>query len=388
MASAASLNSAARRRAPFETTRRSACGMGALGLASLAGAALGLAPGLSEASEAGEAASAPASASAASAPSGEVASSVAVPEGADDVPEGAVDPALPAAVTDDRGAEAEVASLDAVVALMGSFAKTWQLAGGSLVGVTDDALADYGLEGADGLSSVGDFTSPNLEQILALSPSLVVMSASTAGKGGSSSQIDLAEPLEAAGVPVLAFKVTLFGDYLRMLKCCCGLTGRWDLYRSAGLDVRDRIDRVLASAARAREASGGEAPTCAIMTTYSGGTRVLGSSTQAGAVAADLGAANVADASPSLLKDYSLESLVALDPDFIFVQAMGNSSEAAQRALIDQTEANPAWASLTAVAQGRYVLLDPQLFQYKPLDRWDEAYRFMARALYGDAAAE
>lgn len=371
---------AAGRRASAELTRREACVLGALGLASLAGAALGPAPGAAAASEAPGGGRAPAL--------GEVAASVAVPEGADDVPEEAVEPSLPAVAADDRGAQAQVASLDAVVALMGSFAKTWQLAGGSLVGATDDAFADYDLDGAEGIASVGDFSSPSLERVLALSPSLVVMSASTAGRGGTSSQAELAAPLEEAGVPVLAFKVTLFGDYLRMLGTCCGLTGRWDLYRSAGLDTRDRIDRVLADAARAREEQGAAAPTCAIMTTYSGGTRVLGSSTQAGAVAADLGALNVADTAPSLLSDYSLESLIEQDPDFIFVQAMGNTSEAAQRALRDQTEANPAWASLTAVRQGRFVLLDPRLFQYKPLDRWDEAYRFMARSLYGDAAAE
>ncbi len=366
-------------------SRREACALGgvALVLAGLGLAAPAWADGASDAAKTSDAASGrPASTDAAS--TGEVADHVAVPEGADDVPAEAAEVAFPVTLTDDAGREVTVSSLERVVVCMGSFAKTWQLAGGSLVGTTADALADYELEGAENIASVGDFTAPNLEQILALDPTLVIMSAASAGRGGQSSQTDLVEPLESAGVPVLTFKVTLFGDYLRMLRACCDLTGRYDLYYENGLATRDRIDEVLAAAAQARSESGEEVPTCLIMTTYSGGTRVLNSSTQSGAAAADLGAVNLADQNPSLLKDYSLESVVALDPKFIFVMAMGNDPEAAERALKEQTEDNPAWAGLTAVSDGRFITLDPELFQYKPLEAWDEMYRTMAKNLYGD----
>lgn len=366
-------------------SRREACALGGVALvfAGLGIAAPAWADGESDAVKPADAASGrPASTDAAS--TGEVAEHVAVPEGADDVPAEAAEVAFPVALTDDAGREITVSSLERVVVCMGSFAKTWQLAGGSLVGTTADALADYELEGAENIASVGDFTAPNLEQILALDPTLVIMSAASAGRGGQSSQTDLVEPLESAGVPVLTFKVTLFGDYLRMLRACCDLTGRYDLYYENGLATRDRIDEVLAAAAQARNESGEEAPTCLIMTTYSGGTRVLNSSTQSGAAAADLGAVNLADQNPSLLKDYSLESVVTLDPKFIFVMAMGNDPEAAERALKEQTEDNPAWAGLTAVSEGRFITLDPELFQYKPLEAWDEMYRTMAKNLYGD----
>lgn len=366
-------------------SRREACALGgaALVFAGLGIAAPAWADGASDAAKPADAASGrPASTDAAS--TGEVAEHVAVPEGADDVPAEAAEVAFPVTLTDDAGREVTVSSLERVVVCMGSFAKTWQLAGGSLVGTTADALADYELDGAENIASVGDFTAPNLEQILALDPTLVIMSAASAGRGGQSSQTDLVEPLESAGVPVLTFKVTLFGDYLRMLRACCDLTGRYDLYYENGLATRDRIDEVLAAAAQARNESGEEAPTCLIMTTYSGGTRVLNSSTQSGAAAADLGAVNLADQNPSLLKDYSLESVVALDPKFIFVMAMGNDPEAAERALKEQTEDNPAWAGLTAVSEGRFITLDPELFQYKPLEAWDEMYRTMAKNLYGD----
>ena len=288
---------------------------------------------------------------------------------------------VPADFTDDLGRAVHVESVERVVACMGSFARVWQLAGGSLVGVSSDALADYPeLDLPADIAQVGDFSSPSVEQIVALDPTLVIMSGASGGRGGSGSQADYADALADAGVTCAFFKVTTFDDYLRMLRTCCDLTGRDDLYVQAGEDVRTRIQSVLEAADAARA---GASPTVAVLTTYSGGTRVQNSQTQTGSMLAELGASNIADANPSLLKDYSVEALLAADPDFVFVLPMGTDAEAAERALAEQTSDDPAWASLTAVARNRCFTLDPRLFQYKPLDRWDEAYRELARDLYG-----
>ena len=300
-----------------------------------------------------------------------------------------VEVAFPVTVIDDQDREVTVSSLDRVVVCMGSFAKTWELAGGTMVGVTSDVFeySGYELACADEVTVVGDFAEPNLEQILALEPTLVIMSASTSGKGGKASQVDLVAPLEAAEIPVLTFDVTVFADYLRMLRVCCDLTGREDLYQLNGLDVEERVNAVAEIAAE-QAAQLDEPPACLIMTTYSGGTRVSTGTSQAGAILSDLGGINLADENPSLLKDFSLESIIALDPAFIFALPMGNDAEAAEKALRSQTEAHPAWAGLTAVAEGRFVLLDPAYFLYKPLNRWDEAYLTMASALYGEEPFE
>ena len=70
------------------------------------------------------------------------------------------------------------------------------------------------------------------------------------------------------------------------------------------------------------------------------------------------------------------------NPDFIFVVPMGNDDAAAMKALEDQTAANPAWSTLSAVQNGNYVTLDPHLFQYKPNERWDQSYQVLYDALY------
>lgn len=293
---------------------------------------------------------------------------------------------LPATIVDDLGRTVEIASLDAVVACMGSFAELWELAGGSLVGVTDDALLDYDLHNADSLATIGQFTAPNLEEILALQPSLVICSAATSGRGGQASQLDLQQPLEAAGVPVAYFEVTVFEDYLRMLATCCGLTGRGDLYHQNGVAVADRVRAVIEASREA--AASQDAPTCLLMTTYSGGARVSTSSTQTGAMLAALGAANLADQNRSLLKDFSIEAAIGLDPRFIFVIPMGDDEAAAQKAFDEMTTNDPAWGAMSAVAEGRCFVLDPSLYLYKPLNRWDEAYAGLAADLWGiDLAA-
>ena len=173
-----------------------------------------------------------------------------------------------------------------------------------------------------------------------------------------------------------SFNVTVFEDYLRMLKTCTEITGDSAAYKENGEKLAQEIDAIK------KKAQGKDAGSAAVLTTYSGGTRVQSSSSQTGAMLAELGAENIADTNKSLLSDYSLESLVKVDPDFIFLLPMGNTEEAAKKALEDQTTSNPAWQDLTAVKKGHVVTLNPELFLYKPNDHWADAYEKLYEALY------
>lgn len=278
--------------------------------------------------------------------------------------------------TDDLGREVCVTSHERVVAGMGSFADIWELAGGTLVGASDDAFADYDIDSA--AERIGDFSSLNAESIIALDPDFVILTGTSAGRGGGVAQTELADTLAAANIPCAYFTVTTFDDYLRMLKTCCDITGDTKAYAKNGEKVAERIEKIKA------KADGKSAGSAALLVTYSGGTRVQNASSQTGAMLAELGAANIADTNQSLLSDYSLESLVEADPDFIFLLPMGDTSDAAERALVDQTTSNPAWKQLSAVKKKRVVTLDPELFLYKPNADWDEAYQELYDALYGE----
>lgn len=278
--------------------------------------------------------------------------------------------------TDALGNEVTVNHPQRVVACMGSFANIWELAGGTLVGASDDAFDSYTITSPD-VAMVGDFAEPNLEAIIALEPDFVILTSGSGGRGGDSSQVELKEALDASGIANAYFNVSTFDDYLAMLKTLTDITGREDLYKQNGEDVADQIEEIKASVAV------GEAPTALVLTTFSGGTRVQSGTSQAGAMLADLGVVNLADENPSLLQDFSLESVIEMDPDFIFVVPMGNDTEAAMKNLTEATEANPAWSTLSAVQNGRYITLDPEHFLYKPNEKWAEGYQILYDALYG-----
>ena len=226
--------------------------------------------------------------------------------------------------TDDLGREVTVASHNRVVAGMGSFANIWELAGGTLVGASDDAFSDYGI--TSDAQKIGDFSSLNAESIIALNPDFVILTGSSSGRGGGVAQTELADTLTAANIPVAYFKVSTFDDYLRMLRTCCDITGNEQALAENGQAPADKIEEIRA------KAEGKQAGSAVVLTTYSGGTRVQSSSTQTGVMLSELGAENIADSNKGLLSDYSLEALIEANPTTIFLLPMGDTDEAAQQA--------------------------------------------------------
>lgn len=255
-----------------------------------------------------------------------------------------------------------------VVALMGSYAETWLLAGGTLAGTTSDAIDERKLDLGEDVQIVGTVKEPNLEQVLALSPDFVILSTDIQGhvKAGST--------LEAAGIPHAYFKVELFSDYLSMLQRFTEITGREDLYESNGLAVQRQIDEVLSS----RPA---EHPTVLFIRAFSTGAKAKGDDNMTGAMLKDLGADNIAARHASLLEEISMEEIIAEDPDFILVTTMGGTEEALT-AFMESVQQNPAWNKLSAVKNDRYIVLPKDLFHYKPNARWGEAYEELAKILY------
>lgn len=262
-----------------------------------------------------------------------------------------------------------------VVALMGSFAEIWMLAGGAdtLVGVTSDAFEDRDLGLSEDMAVVGTFQNPNIEEILALEPDLVLLSAETKG---TDSHVALKDALSSAGITAAYFSVTHFEDYLVMLKTCTQITGDADAYQTNGEAVAQQIAQVIADNKLETE------PSILLMITYSGGIRPQSSSSMTGKMLADLGCHNIVDDTPSLLKDFSVENIIEADPDYIFVIPMGNDDAAAVKNLQENVESNPAWSSLTAVQNQRYILLPKDQFLYKPNVRWADSYSYLADLLH------
>ena len=165
-----------------------------------------------------------------------------------------------------------------------------------------------------------------------------------------------------------------------MLKICYDITGNTEAYQTNGVAVQERISKIIADNKLET------APSVLLMVTYSGGIRAQSSDTMTGRMLSDLGCSNILDDYPSMLQDFSVEKIIEVDPDYIFVIPMGNDDALAQKNLKENVESNPAWNSLTAVVNDRYILLPKDKFLYKPNALWDESYAYLAALLTEQAA--
>ena len=216
--------------------------------------------------------------------------------------------------TDALGREVSVPKEpERVAALIGSFADVWMLAGGSVCATAEDAWDDFGLALPDAVN-IGGAHSPNLELIFSVNPDFVIASAST------SSNVEMKETLEAAGIAVAYFDVDNFSDYLAMLDICTDITERKDLYECNGLAIQSQIEDIK-------------------------------------------------------------QAIEERAPYRIFVVTMGDDTEKAIDNLNQMMNENPAWGTLDAVAEGRLHLMERKLFNIKPNADWAESYEKLSEIL-------
>lgn len=270
--------------------------------------------------------------------------------------------------TDDLGREVTISKDDKIAACHASFADCWLLAGGELVGVTSDAVEDHGLDVGDA-KIIGSAKSINKESLVASGADIALLSADLVA------HLELRDALEDVGIRCIYFRVNTFEDYSRVMKHMTSVTGRDDLYKKNVTDVGERIEAIREKIPQ------NECRTLLLMRAYSSGIKAKGDDNLAGLILKEFGLLNIADSRPSLLEDMSLEHIVESDPDVIFVLTMG-SEQSALAYLKSNLESNAVFASLSAVKSGCYHVLPKELFHYKPNERWDESYEYLARILY------
>ena len=274
--------------------------------------------------------------------------------------------------TDDLGRAVTVETPKRVAALIGSFADVWCLAGGqdSLVAAAHDAWTSFDLGLSDAVADLGAVKEPNLEVLLAARPDFILASCNTAAN------LELQGTFEQAGIPVAYFDVQHLDDYLNMLKICTDLTGCPENYETYGLAVQAQVE-----AAKGRQ--DGSSPTVLTIRATGSSCKVKGSSDfLLGEMLSDLGCVNVADREAALLENLSLESILAADPDYIFVVLQGSDAADAQEILEKTLLSNPAWNTLRAVQEGNFYTLEHSLYNLKPNARWGEAYEKLSNILY------
>ncbi len=278
------------------------------------------------------------------------------------------------AITDDFGSTARIDASSRVVCAYGSFAQCWLLSGGTLVGVTEDAVNERKLDVGESAQIVGTVKQVNVEKVLSLEPDYVILSADI------TAHADVKRTLEKAGVACGMFRVDSFEDYAALMRRFCDVSGRQDLFKKHVEAVEENIASIVS---RVPE---GEEKTFLLMRAFSTGIKVK-TDNLAEDIPLALGAVSIVGDNPSLLNDLSVEKIITEDPDYIFVLTMGDENQALSY-LKKEIESDPAWNMLTAVQNGNYVVLPKDLFHYKPNNRWDESYEYIAKILYPEVFGE
>ncbi|MBO5034963.1 MAG: ABC transporter substrate-binding protein [Oscillospiraceae bacterium] len=278
------------------------------------------------------------------------------------------------AFTDALGQEFSLNRPKRVAVMIGSFADVWVLAGGEdiMVATANDAWESYGLEFGEAVSNIGSPMKPNGELVLAAQPDLVIASSL------SPSNLELKETFDRAGIPTAYFDVSSFQDYLDLLELFTQLTGQPENFETYGTAVKEQVDKTLALAAERDQI-----PTVLTIQVSGSSVKVKNSEDNVlGPMLKELGCTNIADRDGSLLEDLSLEAIIQADPEFIFAVYHGTDEAAAQANLEETLLSNPAWASLRAVKENHFYILERRMYSLKPNALWGDAYEKLCHILW------
>lgn len=255
-----------------------------------------------------------------------------------------------------------------VIALSKSNAELWLLAGGSLIGTSEDAMALAGI--SPETVSLGDMDHVSLEAIAGLEPDLIILFST------DPAQKALGEAAEEIGLPVFYTNIDSFEDYREVMLSFTQMTGREDLYRKNVEEVDAQIEDIRTMVP---EDGGGTYLLLHVSATKS---KVEKNDYFASEILNDLGLTNIVSDTDDF-DELSMEQIVVSDPDYIFVVPRGDE-EKASAAFDELFRSHPAWESLKAVKNGRFYLLSKELFGLKPNGRWAESYRQAYELLYGE----
>lgn len=211
--------------------------------------------------------------------------------------------------------------------------------GEEVVGVTE--YCDYPEE-AISKAKIGTFTTPNLEAILALEPDLVLAT------GGV--QAEVLERMQQLGLVVYAVNPVTFDQTVETIREVGEITGATQRAEEITLDMQERAAEI-ARAVEESEARGIPRPRVFYEIFYETNVWTAGS----GSIISDLisraGGSNIGDAQASDYYEFSVERLIAENPQVYLVGSgsMFNPGDITLRS---------GWERMDAVRDGRVYVID------------------------------
>lgn len=259
-----------------------------------------------------------------------------------------------------------------VICLYNSYLDLWYEAQGEVIGriKTKGAVP----EEAKDVEIVGTMSQPNAEKILSMQPDLVILTPSMKG------QKEIIPILKDNKIPYLAVEYETFDEYMYIMRIFTALTNAEEAYNEKGIKIEKEINEIMSKIPTEGN------PSVLLMFASTKSVKVKLTNSTVGAMLDDLKANNIAyDAklTEEKMEIFSMEKIIERNPDYILVQTMGDVEKIKDK-LIKDVESNPAWKSLTAVKEGRYIILPKDLYLYKANARYAEAYMGLAKILYPD----
>ena len=275
-----------------------------------------------------------------------------------------------ATITDDNGRTVTFDKKpERIVVTSASFLEPLYAVGGEVVGRPDSKSKIP--DAAKNVTSIGRVYQIDAEKVLSLTPDLVILN-----KGMNEK---LVETLAANNVNTLVLDMKTYDDVKREIGIFATLTGE----KEKGEQLTSKMD---ADIAAVRASIPSDKKRIAIIHSTGQGLSVQLDGSIAGSIANMLGWENTASGMTALDKNpdaapYSMETLVAQNPDIIFVTSMGEEAEirASMEAMFAES---PAWQSVAAIRDGRVYYLPQEMFLFSPGIEYPEAVKYMARLVY------
>jgi len=249
--------------------------------------------------------------------------------------------------------------------LFSSLAEMWVDAGGDIYATVGETVERGIAPEGTLLVDDGAGKTVNMELLISYKPTLVICSADIPA------QLECAVILEKSGIKTVALHVESFEDYASAFKIMTTLTGNDDAYEKHVVSQRNIIGELIRNSVKGKSVLFIRAGSSASSTKAK-----LPEDHFAAEMLSELGCRNIAEDAPLLIDGLSTEAILTEDPDFIFFSLMGN--EEAARSNIEAILKSDGWSSLSAVREGRVVILPKELFHFKPCSRWHEAYEYLA----------
>lgn len=210
---------------------------------------------------------------------------------------------------------------------------------------------------ASRVPKLGDGIRPNVEAVLAVRPTLVILYATPDNRAA-------ADAFRRAGVRVMALRVDHIAEFMALTSQLGVATGRTD--RAAA--VRDSVARTLE---RVRALVASQPRRTVVWPAWLSPVMVIGGGSYLDELIEIAGARNVFHDDPSPSPAVSIEEIARRDPEFVVASAGS----------LAKLRADAGWKSVAAVRAGRFLVDDPAL-SGRPSVTLGMAATALARALH------